>query len=190
MTVRERRRQRLLSIIRHWMVSRGYLVLAIVGAAVFSLTGVSTAAKVQSTEVVALDSKLTEPKTVSKTATKAQSTAKKKEDKKVVEKSGMGTLVFIRSNKMAVQFTSGENSGEEMFLPFSKDIQFKKVKSFSELGYGDEVKVKYRETITPPAKEGDQPITGNRMAVEVTLIKSVQAKPQPDPLPSKELRSE
>ncbi len=157
---------------KHWMGTSLFVFLILFSSQAF--------AEVKAIQTKPLEQKSALKVPASAPAKSASAKDEKKKDEKIVEKVGTGNLVFIKKTKAAVEFKSGKDVPlEEMYLPFSKDFKFTNVKDYSELGYGDTVKVKYQETVKPGAKPSDPPQVGNRMAVEITLVKSVQPPKPP-----------
>lgn len=110
------------------------------------------------------------PKTASleKTPSVKVGTAKiadeREDNQKIVEKTVAGSVVFVRKNKLSVEFASNEEGAEEILLSIEKDAKLKNLKSLSQLKPGDEISVKYLETYLEP-KDKDAAPTILKMAV-------------------------
>ena len=95
----------------------------------------------------------------------------KKEVEKTVEKNVTGTVMFIRKNKMSVEFSGKEGAGD-MYIPLDANVKLQRAKSFSEIKQGDKVKVKYKLTYLDPKEKGGEPVVLKTVGIEITLLKS------------------
>ncbi len=171
MTPHERHRQNLLWTIRQWMRMAGFYALLL------SFGGVCLAAEVKSSEAVPLAVKPAAPKAVAKTTPKAPAQAEKKKDEKTVVKTLKGTVMFIRRDRMSVEFSqSGDEGGEDLLLSLDKKLKLKNVKDFSKIRPGDEVRVKYVETYLEPQKKGQQPIILSMVGNEIELLRKANSE--------------
>ncbi|MDD5584483.1 MAG: hypothetical protein PHV55_05480 [Candidatus Omnitrophica bacterium] len=68
-------------------------------------------------------------------------------------KSIQGEVTWIGKNKIAVVYSRGEGSEEEMLLPFDGNVTLERVSDLSQIQQGDTVYIQYEET-TQETKEG------------------------------------
>ncbi len=96
----------------------------------------------------------------------------KKPDVKTMEKKVTGTVMFIRKNKISVEFEATEEGGEDMYLPLDKEVKVQRVKDFSEIKQGDRVEVKYKQTYLEPKEKGGEPVILDTKGTLITVLKS------------------
>ena len=161
MTSREQHRQRLLDTIHQWMRRRGFWF-------VFAL---AFSSMVPSTAFAAVKPA---PAELVKQEAAAKAPANKAEERKIKHrnKSVEGAVMFIRKDRMSVEFSqNGEEGGEDILLSLDKKIKLKKAKDLSEIRPGDKVRVKYVETYLEPQKKGQSPIILSMVGTEIELLK-------------------
>lgn len=97
---------------------------------------------------------------------------------KVVEKTVTGTVMFIRKNRMSVEFASGDEGGEDMLLSLDKNVKVKQIKDFSKIKQLDKVQVRYTETYLEPKEQRGEPVILDRVGTEITFLKSASPLPK------------
>lgn len=99
----------------------------------------------------------------------------KKPKEKKIEKTVTGNVVFIRKNKMSVEFGEDANGGQELLLSLDKDVKVKHAKNFAQIKQGDLVQVKYEEIYLDPKEKDGEPTVLKMTGKEITFLKSVPA---------------
>lgn len=154
----------------------GAAVFFILPAFCLSAETVSAAdVKPASVEVAAAKSSATTVPQKSKKALIAKvKKEEKKDDKKtkekIVEKSAIGMVGFIRKDKMAVELNGGEG-GEEILFAVDEKVKLTNAKDLSQIKYGVFVRVIYNEVFLDPKKEGEAPTILKRVVKEIKFIK-------------------
>lgn len=201
MTERERRRQRLMNAIGHWMRRHGLCAALLFSVCLSSSAFAEEETKkpVQPASLMKILSdkdlaKAISPKAANKEAKRASApksesrTSAKDEPKKdevVVEKTLQGTVGFIRKDKMSVEFGVDEENGvQEMLLALDKNIRFSGIKDPAGIQYGDQVRVKFLETTRIPKEKSEKAAVLGRAVTELQFIKAAPKvqKMSPDSL--------
>lgn len=105
----------------------------------------------------------------------AQSVAAKKPTilKKEV-KNIQGDVTWIAKNKIAIVYGRGENSEEEIMLPFDKDVALERIGDIAEIKQWDTVSVQYEETTQEAPGGGIEVIN---KAKTISFIRAGTRKP-------------
>ena len=95
--------------------------------------------------------------------------------RKDVVKQVQGSVSAVNAHGIAVERARTERQSEEMYLPFGPQMQWQGVRGPAELGAGDTVLVRYRETLL---KDADGKLTRPaRTASGVALVARAPAAP-------------
>jgi hypothetical protein len=110
--------------------------------------------------------------------TEAQGAAVK--EQKILKKESkniQGEVTWISKNKIAIVFSHGQDTEEEILLPFDKNVALEHVSDLAQIKQGDTVYVEYEET-TQETKEGTTQVTDKAKTISFIRAGTPKLPPQ------------